>query len=135
MTFTEAEQQFLNNHRWAVLTTLRGDGTPVSSMVAFARDGDNFVVSTPGMTYKRRSVEKDGRVNLCVISNAEPFNFVTVEGTAKIVTDDLERQTRLVFANIEGTGFDLPEDLPGWLAAQQRVILQIHPQRSHSVIR
>ena len=39
---------FLTQHRWAVLTTLRGSGEPVSSVVAYARDGDSLVVSTPG---------------------------------------------------------------------------------------
>ena len=135
MHFSEQEQQFVLAHRWAVLTSLRDAGSPVSSVVAYAIDGDALVVSTPGGTFKRRSIEKDGRVNLCIISNAEPFNFVAIEGTAEGTDSDLERQTRLVFANIQGTGFELPADLPGWLAKQQRVILRIAPQRCYSVIR
>lgn len=57
---------FLSEHRWAVLTTLRKSGSPASSVVAYARDGNDFVVSTPGGTFKRRSLERDPRVNLCV---------------------------------------------------------------------
>ena len=31
----------------------------------------------------------------------------------------VEAATRAVFANIEGSGFTLPDDLPGWLRAQR----------------
>ena len=39
------------------------------------------MVSTPGMTFKRSAIARDPRVNLCAISNAEPFNFGAIEGT------------------------------------------------------
>lgn len=127
--------QFLTDHRWATLTTLRHSGSPVSSVVAYARRDDLLVVSTPGMTFKRATLEKDARVNLCAFSNAEPFNFVSVEGRVDILTSELEADTLRVFDNIAGTGYAPPEDLPGWLAAQQRVILEIHPDRVYGVIR
>jgi PPOX class probable F420-dependent enzyme len=130
-----AFDEFLSEYRWAVLTTLRASGDPVSSVVAYARDGDELVISTPGMTFKRRTLEKDNRVNLCVINNEEPFNFVSIEGTATIETDDLVRVTRLVFKNIEATGYQEPEDFENWLETQQRVILRIKPERVYGVIR
>lgn len=129
------DDDFLSAHRWAVLTTLRASGSPVSSVVAYARDGDDFVVSTPGATFKRASLERDPRVNLCVISNAEPFNFVALEGTASVEHDDLLRRTRLVFEALTDTGYQEPEDLAKWLKDQQRVILRIRPERVHAVIR
>jgi len=134
-SFSADEERFLSEHRWAVLTTLRSSGAPVSSVVAYARDGGDFVVSTPGGTFKRASIERDPRVNLCAISNAEPFNFVAIEGRASVEEDDLERRTRLVFANIADAGFQEPEDLPAWLEAQRRVMLCIRPERVYSVIR
>ncbi len=127
--------EFISNHCWGVLTTLRKTGTPSSSMVAYARDGDELVVSTPGTTFKTSSIRADARVSFCVISNQEPFNFVTIEGTATVETEELVANTKKVFANIVGTGFPEPEDLQGWLTSQQRVILRIHPQRISGVIR
>lgn len=132
---TPEHDAFLSAHRWAVLTTLRASGAPVSSMVAYARDGGDFVVSTPGGTFKRRSIERDPRVNLCVISNAEPFDFVAIEGSAAVERDDLVRRTKLVFANLSGTGYREPPDLERWLEDQQRVILRIRPERVYGVIR
>ena len=127
--------EFVSAHRWAVLTTLRADGTPSSSVVAYARDGDQLLISTPGGTFKRRSIEADERVNLCVISNAQPFNFVAVEATAEVTRDNLVEDTQKVFANIADTGYQEPEDLPAWLESQRRVILRLTPVRVYGVIR
>ncbi len=127
--------QFITDHRWAVLTSLRKDGHPVSSWVAYARDGDTLVVSTPGRTFKRRSLARDPRITLLISNDAAPFNYVAVEGRATIETDDLVAMTRFVFANIKESGFDEPEDLEGWLADQERVIIRIHPERVSGVIR
>ena len=131
----EQFDQFITDHRWAVITTLRANGHPSSSFVAYARDGDTLVVSTPGGTLKRKTLEADPRVTICVTTNQEPFNFVTVEGRATIEPDNLVENTRKVFANIEGTGWQEPDDLQGWLTSQERVIIRIHPERVSGVIR
>ena len=136
MITDNAEQdQFITDNRWAVLTTLRQSGEPVSSVVAYARDGDTLVVSTPGGTFKRRSLDRDPRATLCILPNAEPFNFVSVEGRVAVETDNLVANTRLVFQNISDTGYQEPEDLEGWLSSQHRVILRLHPERVYGVIR
>ncbi len=126
---------FVDSHRWAVLTTLRASGAPVSSVIAYAVDGDTLVVSTPGATFKSVSAARDSRVNLCVLSSREPFNFVAVEGECSLERSDLVRSTKLIFRAIEGTGYDEPADLAGWLAAEGRVILRIKPLRCYGVIR
>ena len=131
----EAFDTFITEHRWAVLTTLRRDGQPVSSVVAYARDGDCLVVSTPGGTFKRRSLARDPRATLCILTNQEPFNFVSVEGPMDIETDNLLADTRKVFRNIADAGWSEPEDLEGWLESQQRVILRMRPDRVYGVIR
>jgi PPOX class probable F420-dependent enzyme len=131
----EQFDQFITDHRWAVITTLRKDGQPSSSFVAYARDGDTLLVSTPGMTFKRKTLEADPRVTICMTTNGEPFNFVTVEGTATIEHDDLVKNTRKVFEQLAGTGWQEPDDLDDWLTSQQRVIIRIHPERVSGVIR
>lgn len=130
-----AQDQFITDHRWAVLTTLRADGHPVSSVVAYARDADTLVVSTPGTTFKRSSLDRDARATLCILPNKEPFNFVSVEGRVDVESADLVANTRKVFENIADTGYTEPEDLQAWLDSQQRVILRIRPERVYGVIR
>ena len=131
----QQQDEFINQHRWAVLTTLRANREPSSSVVAYARQGDTLVVSTPGQTFKARSLKQNPQANLCIISNAEPFNFVTVAGRATVSTDDLVASTKAVFANIADTGYQEPEDLDGWLEAQKRVIIRLEAERVYGVIR
>ena len=126
---------FVSEHRWAVLTTLRSDGSASNSVVAYARDGDALVVSTPARTLKARTLRADPRVTLTVISNAEPFNFVTIEGGAAVETEGLTQATRLVFANLTEVGYAEPEDLDTWIVDDDRVIIRIAPQRVSGVIR
>ena len=130
-----AWEAFISEHRWAVLTTLRRSGAPVSSLVAYAPDGDDLVVSTRAESFKHDSIARDQRVNLCVLSAREPFDFVAVEGTCAIERSDLVPATRLVFAAIRDTPYQEPEDLEGWLESEGRIILRISPLRCHGVIR
>ncbi|MCP5180027.1 MAG: TIGR03618 family F420-dependent PPOX class oxidoreductase [Pseudomonadales bacterium] len=130
-----AWDEFVTAHRWAVLTTLRASGTPSSSVIAYARDGDELVISTPGDRFKVRCIERNPAVNLCIISNAEPFNFVAVEGVATIQRENLVPPTQAVFDAIAGTGYKTPDDLAGWIAREGRVILRIRPERVTAVIR
>ncbi len=127
--------EHISKCRWATLTTVRASGSPVSSIVAYARDIDDLVVSTPQRTFKVETIRRNSMVNLCIFNNAEPFNYVSVEGLAEIEADDLVRTTRLVFENISGTGYEEPEDLEGWLQHDGRVILRIRPKRVFGVIR
>ena len=114
--------RFIGEHRWATLTVLRKNGSPVSSIVAYAVDGDALVVSTPGSTFKRRAMEADARVNLCIMSNEEPFDFVSLEATGEVLTDNIADATKKVFKNIEAVGYTLPDPLDDWLAQQLSLI-------------
>ena len=129
-----AYEKFIDDHRWAVITTLRKSGAPVSSVVAYARDSDKLIVSTPGVTFKRASLEKDPRVNLCIVSNSEPFNFVAIEGLAEVSKEDLVRKTKLVFEKITDM-YEEPNPIEKWLEDQDRVILEISGSRVSGVIR
>ena len=127
--------RFIGKHRWATLTVLRKSGSPVSSIVAYAVDGDALVVSTPGSTFKRRAMEVDARVNLCIMSNEEPFDFVSIEATGEVLTENIAEATKKVFKNIEAVGYTLPDPLDEWLTQQSRVILRLTVHRRHAVLR
>ena len=127
--------RFIGKHRWATLTVLRKSGSPVSSIVAYAVDGDALVVSTPGSTFKRRAMEVDPRVNLCIMSNEEPFDFVSLEATGEVLTENIAEATKKVFKNIEAAGYTLPDPLDDWLTQQSRVILRLTVHRRHAVLR
>ena len=103
--------------------------------MAYAVDGDALVVSTPGSTFKRRAMEADARVNLCIMSNEEPFDFVSLEATGEVLTENIAEATKKVFKNIEAVGYTLPDPLDDWLVQQSRVILRLTVHRRHAVLR
>lgn len=131
----KAFDAFISAHRWAVLTTLRKSGSPVSAVIAYAREGDQLVVSTTRDRFRISSIRKNPLVNLCIITNNEPFNFVAIEGTATVQEDDVLAATKAVFHNIRDTGYKEPADLAAWIAQQGRVIIRITPERVSGVIR
>lgn len=135
MIGAEPFDQFITAHRWAVLTTLRPEGAPSSSMVAYARQGDELVVSTRAAFYKVRAIDRDPRVALTIVSNGEPFDFVTVEGTAVVEREGIRAATEAVFANLAQANYPAPADLDRWMASQGRVILRVTPARVYGVIR
>ena len=135
MATNQLIDRFIGKHRWATLTVLRKSGSPVSSIVAYAVDGDALVVSTPGSTFKRRAMEVDARVNLCIMSNEEPFDFVSLEATGEVITENIAEATKKVFKNIEAVGYTLPDPLDDWLTQQSRVILRLTVHRRHAVLR
>lgn len=40
MIGTAEQDAFINKNKWAVVTTLRKDGSPTSSVIFYAREGD-----------------------------------------------------------------------------------------------
>ena len=127
--------EFISAHRWAIVTTLRKDGTPSSSMNAYAREGDQLIISTTEDRLKTKTLARDPRITVCVINNAEPFNYVSVEGTCEIQRGDIVAPTKVVFASLKATGYQEPPDVAQWIKDQGRVILRVTPARVSGVIR
>jgi PPOX class probable F420-dependent enzyme len=135
MIGTEREDTFVRQHRWAAITTLRKHGTPSTSLVAYAADGDDIVISVTEDRLKVRTIDRDPRVSVCVISNHEPFNYVTIEGNATIERENVRPATELVMNSLEAINYPQPPDLDEWIRQQRRVIIRVQPGQVHSVIR
>ncbi|MFJ8542286.1 PPOX class F420-dependent oxidoreductase [Streptomyces sp. NPDC093586] len=76
--------------RTAKLSTVRADGSPHVAPVWFLLDGDEVVFNTGEDTVKGRNLVRDGRVALCVDDDRPPFDFVVLQGRARIVEDSGE---------------------------------------------
>ncbi|USQ86801.1 PPOX class F420-dependent oxidoreductase [Streptomyces phaeoluteigriseus] len=79
--------------RTGKLSTVRADGSPHVTPVWFLLDGDDVVFNTGKETVKGRNLARDGRVALCVDDDRPPFDFVVLQGRARI-SEDLD-QVRL----------------------------------------
>ena len=104
----------------------------ILTIVALTAFAANSILARAALT---RAMEADARVNLCIMSNEEPFDFVSLEATGEVLTDNIADATKKVFKNIEAVGYTLPDPLDDWLAQQSRVILRLTVHRRHAVLR
>ena len=78
--------------RTGKLSTVRADGSPHVAPIWFLLDGDDVVFNTGKETVKGRNLVRDGRVALCVDDDRPPFDFVVLQGRARISEDLGEMQ-------------------------------------------
>jgi PPOX class probable F420-dependent enzyme len=75
--------------RTGKLSTVRADGSPHVTPIWFVLDGDEVVFNTGKSSVKGRNLVRDGRVALCVDVDRPPYDFVVLQGIAR-VSEDLE---------------------------------------------
>jgi PPOX class probable F420-dependent enzyme len=79
---------FLAKVRLGILTTLRHDGSPVSTPVWFEWDGSAVRVFASVTSGKVRRLQRDPRATLAVVNNLdEPETWVAFDGRASVSAD------------------------------------------------
>lgn len=78
---------FLDVPRFAVLATVREDGSPHLTVVWYAVRGDELIVNTTVPRSKARNLERDPRASLLI---GEMERYVRVEGPARVVATGAE---------------------------------------------
>jgi PPOX class probable F420-dependent enzyme len=86
-TLTEAERAFLENPFVGVVTDLRPDGSPHSTIVWVDVDDEGVSFNTAYGRAKPRYITADGRVSLTVVDPSDPYRWLSVSGTATLVDD------------------------------------------------
>ena len=100
-------EEFVRARHHGVLSTMRRDGWPQSSLVTLGLDGDGRVlVSSYPERFKVANLRRDDRASMVVMSDAFNGEWVQLDGRAKVV--------------------DLPDALEG-LVEYFRVISGEHP--------
>lgn len=77
-----AQAAFLGNPFSGVLTTLRADGSPHSTVVWVDVDEDGVSFNTARGRAKDRHIARDPRVSLTVIDPNDPYRWVAITGSA-----------------------------------------------------
>jgi PPOX class probable F420-dependent enzyme len=88
---SEPAVRLVDGRNYAVLATLNADGSPQTSVLWIARDGDDLLFSTVEGRVKHRNLVRDPRVSVTVIDSADPENYVELRGVAS-VTPDIDRR-------------------------------------------
>ncbi len=97
----EALAYIRRNHR-GVLATIKRDGRPQLSNVAYLLDDDDRIkISVTLDRAKTKNAERDPRVALTVVGD-DWYQYVVVEGTAAVVADDPLPLLRHVYRGVTG---------------------------------
>jgi len=134
MIGTAEQDAFINKNKWAVVTTLRKDGSPTSSVIFFARDGDELIFSTTEDRFKTKTIDNDARISFCVLDDGAPYGFVTVEGNATIQREDVVSLHTLIVSAMRGGQFDPPEGYAERLDQEGRLVIRLKADRVSGVV-
>ena len=89
---TPAQRTFLENPFVGVVTDLRPDGSPHSTIVWVDVDDEGVSFNTAYGRAKPRYIAGDGRVSLTVVDPQDPYRWLSVSGTATLLDDGADGQ-------------------------------------------
>ncbi|MGZ4354130.1 MAG: PPOX class F420-dependent oxidoreductase [Gaiellaceae bacterium] len=120
---TEAQRQFLENPYPGVVTTVRPDGSPHSTVVWVDVDEEGVSFNTETGRAKPRHMEQDPRVALLVLDPANPYQWVSISGRAEQSTGDAANaQINRLAKKYLGK-----DEYPWFNPEQQRITVRIRP--------
>lgn len=118
---------YLNERRFAVLATIRDDGSPHLSTMWYRFDGDSIMMNTRVNRVKDLNLRRDNRASICI---EDETRYITIDGTVTM-NDDLETAQADIKALAER--YDGPEEAEAISASvfskQQRVTLRLSIDR------
>ncbi len=122
-TLTEQQASFLDNPYVGVVTTLRDDGSPHSTVVWVDRENGTVSFNTARGRAKDRHLERDPRVSLLVMDPENAYKWVSVSGTAELTEEGADAQIDKLAKKYLGK-----DTYPFRREGEQRVIFRIAPE-------
>ena len=119
-TLTDQHLELLRGTNFAVVATIREDGSPQTSVVWIDTDGENVVFNTTNARAKGRNLRKDPRVSISIWDNDDPYKYLEVEGTAELDENGAGEHINDLSHKYEGKDFHTPTN---------RVIVRVRPDR------
>ena len=116
---------FLDKNLGAV-ATIREDGTPQVTPVWVDYDGEHVLFNTAAPRAKWKNLKRDPRVTVEVHSLENPYEYVTVSGTAEIDEDEERANRHIDKMSLKYRGIPTYQNHnPG----ERRVIVRVKPER------
>ncbi|HEY8691756.1 MAG TPA: PPOX class F420-dependent oxidoreductase [Chloroflexota bacterium] len=134
------EQQartFVGRNHAAVMATIKRDGRPQLSNVAYFLDDDGTLkVSVTRDRAKTKNLRRDPRVSVTCLDLQNWYSYAVVEGTAEFIDDQRTLpELRRYYQRVRG------EDHPNWqeydeaMVRDQRVLLVVKPEKFYGMVR
>jgi PPOX class probable F420-dependent enzyme len=123
-TLNEKQSQFLDNPFVGVVTTLRDDGSPHSTVVWVDREDGAVSFNTARGRAKERHLARDPRVSLLVVDPDNAYRWVAVTGTAELVDEGADAQIDKLSKKYLGKN-----EYPWRNPEERRVTVRIRPEK------
>ena len=124
ISFSAETLRLLEGRNYAVLATINPDGSPHTTVMWVARDGDDLLFSTVEGRVKHRNMLRDPRVSVTVWDSADPEISVDLRGRVSMTPDPGRLLDIQLSHKYDGT--DPGEDRPG----AHRVIVRMVVDRT-----
>jgi PPOX class probable F420-dependent enzyme len=118
----EKQAKLLTDKNLAAVATIRDDGTPQVTPTWVDWDGEHVLVNTAEGRAKPRNIRRDPRVSVLVMDPDDPYNWVSVTGTAELTHEGAEEHIGKLSHKYNGEDYPNPKD-------PQRVLVKITPER------
>jgi uncharacterized protein len=128
MNRLEAMDYIQNNTR-GVLATIKKDGRPQLSNIAYTLDHDGLIkISVTEDRAKTKNARRDPRVSLTVIGD-NWYQYVVVEGSAGFIDEDPLPALRHVYERVAGKPHPDWDEFDQAMKAEKRVVMTIDIER------
>ncbi|MEI8105751.1 MAG: PPOX class F420-dependent oxidoreductase [Actinomycetes bacterium] len=121
---TDAQAQILLDPNFAVIATVRPDGSPQSSVVWIDWDGEAAVFTTTRPRAKGRYLERDPRVSISVFDLENPYRYVEIQGVAELSDDGAAEHIHAMSHKYSGADYPEPDG---------RLLVRVKPVRVHAM--
>jgi PPOX class probable F420-dependent enzyme len=134
MTHDEA-LDFVRRNTRAVLATIKRDGRPQLSHIAYTLDDDGLIkISVTRDRAKTRNLKRDPRATLSIVTD-NWYEYLVVEGTCTVIEDDPLPLLRHVYERIRGAPHPNWEEFDAAMIRDGRVVLAITVDRMYPLDR
>jgi len=124
-TLNGKQAKLLLDKNLAVVATIRPDGTPHVTPTWVDWDGEHVLINTAEGRSKPKYLRRDPRVSVLVLDPKDPYNWVSITGTAELTHEGAEEHIHKLSHKYNGRDYDNPKD-------PQRILVKITPERVNS---
>jgi PPOX class probable F420-dependent enzyme len=119
---SEKQIELLRKPNLAIVATVRPDGTPQLTPTWVDTDGEHVLINTAEGRWKPRYLRRDPRISVTVVDRDDPYDWVSVTGTAELTHDGAEEHIHKLSHKYRGKDYDSPKE-------PQRILVRITPDR------
>lgn len=121
MSFTPQQRRLLSDPSFAVVATLRTDGSVHQTVMWVDADDETLLLNTVS-TVKKAHLTADPRIAVLVLSGSDPYSYVAVNGLASLHEKDAIEHANALARKYGRAGTFVRDE------ARPRVVIRVQPQ-------